>query len=73
MPFLLIIPLMVWTLTGGQTRLRLWRHGQQCKALSRSFQARLLRFTFSRPDFVQVIEKYTFYEAMPIIMTKTSA
>ena len=26
MPFLLIIPLMVWTLSGGQTRLRLWRH-----------------------------------------------
>ena len=26
MPFLLIIPLMVRTLSGGQTRLRLWRH-----------------------------------------------
>jgi hypothetical protein len=26
-PILLIIPLMVWTLSGGQTRFRLWRHG----------------------------------------------
>lgn len=43
MPFLLIIPLMVRTLSGGQTRLRLWRHGRECKALSRSFQVLLLR------------------------------
>jgi hypothetical protein len=41
MPFLLIIPLMVWTLSGGQTRLRLWRHVGNCKALSRSFQVQL--------------------------------
>ena len=26
-PILLVIPLMVWTLSGGQTRFRLWRHG----------------------------------------------
>ena len=42
MPFLLIIPLMVWTLSGGQTRLRLWRHELECKALYPCFQAQFL-------------------------------
>ena len=40
MPFLLIIPLMVWTLSGGQTRFRLWRHDAQCSVTRQLMQGR---------------------------------
>jgi hypothetical protein len=43
MPFLLIIPLMVWTLSGGQTRLRLWRHTNIVRRRTSPFQVQLLR------------------------------
>ena len=34
-PILLVIPLMVWTLSGGQTRFRLWRHSYILKHRNR--------------------------------------
>jgi hypothetical protein len=43
MPFLLIIPLMVWTLSGGQTRLRLWRHTRKGSANCQPLQGWIRR------------------------------
>lgn len=43
MPFLLIIPLMVWTLSGGQTRLRLWRHEGYFRASPRQTQGQMAK------------------------------
>jgi hypothetical protein len=34
MPFLLAIPLMVRTLSGGQTRSQLWRHNPNCHLIA---------------------------------------
>ena len=40
MPFLLAIPLMVRTLSGGQTRLRLWHHNLNCGLTATPAQSR---------------------------------